>query len=84
MKINKWNYKLHDYEEVEIPEDWKCVTYSPDMEEIINCPHCGKEIKVGDSYTSMEFHTEFGFGFCVCEDCYELEMKRRMENEESN
>ena len=82
MILNKWNYEKHAYEEHEIPSDWKCITYSPDMEEIVNCPHCGEEIKVGDSYTSMEFHTPYGFGYLVCRKCYDEEFKRRMENEE--
>lgn len=81
MNINKWNYKKHIYERQQIPDGWNCKSYSNDMDEIINCPHCGKKIKVGDSYTSLEFHTEMGFGYMVCEACYEEESERRRKNE---
>ena len=27
----------------------------------------------GDTYTSLEIHTAMGFGYGVCEDCYEFE-----------
>ena len=41
-----------------------------EMDDLINCPHCGKEIKFGDSYTSHEIHTPLGMGYAVCEECY--------------
>ena len=48
-----------------------------DLEEIVNCAQCGKELKYGDCYTSLEIHTDMGMGFAVCEDCYEEEWQRR-------
>ena len=80
MILQKWNYKKHKYEDYEIPDEWNVKTYGNDMEEIINCCQCGKKLKFGDSYTSLEVHTEIGFGYSVCEDCYEKEWKRREEN----
>ena len=79
MKLNKWNWKKHEYEPLEVPDDWNCKTYSPDMNEIINCPHCGKEISFGDGYTSREIQTEYGFGYMVCADCYRKEWDRESE-----
>ena len=73
MILNKWNNKEHTYEPYEIPDDWNCKTYSNDMEEVINCPHCGRKLKYGDSYTSLEIHTDMGFGYGVCEKCYQNE-----------
>ena len=81
MIINRWNYKKHNYEKVEVNGYWNCKTYSDDMEEIINCPNCGKAIKFKDGYTSMEWHTDFGIGFTVCSECHEKEYKRRIEND---
>ena len=81
MEINKWNYKKHIYEKCMIPEGWNCKTYSSNMDEIVNCPHCGKELSFGETYTSMEFHTEMGFGYGVCEECYSHEKERRFKNE---
>ena len=80
MKLNRWNYKTHSYDLVNIPDEWKCSTYEYDMNKIINCPHCGDKFKVGEGYTSMEFHTKIGFGFIVCEKCYEEELKRKFNN----
>lgn len=80
MILQKWNCKKHKYEDYEIPDEWNVKTYGNGMEEIINCCQCGKKLKFGDSYTSLEVHTEMGFGYSVCEDCYEKEWKRREEN----
>lgn len=79
MKLKKWNYKISDYEDYNVPDEWNIKSYSGDMEEIINCVQCGKEVKVGETYTSLEVHTEIGFGFLVCSECYEKEHKRRNE-----
>lgn len=80
MKINKWNYKRHSYDIVELPDDWNIKLLSYDMDEIINCPHCGKEFRYGNCYTSLEFHNYIGLGFPVCSECYEEEHKRRRED----
>jgi len=76
MLLNKWNYQKREYEPYEVPDDWNVKTYSNDMDEIVNCPHCGKPLPFGDSYTSREIHTKFGMGFAVCSECYEQEWER--------
>lgn len=81
MKLNKWNYKTKEYDVVEVPEDYECKSYTDDMSEIVNCPHCGGKFMFGQCYTSMEFHTSMGFGYAVCESCYEQEVERRMRYE---
>lgn len=83
MILRKWNYKKRKYEVYETPGDWNCKTYSEDMEEYINCPHCGKKIKYGDSYTSLEIHTNSGLGYGVCEKCYENEWLRKRSSKEN-
>ena len=78
--LHKWDYDLHKYLLKEVPMDWNCKTYSADMEEIINCPHCGCELKIGDSFTSLEFHEQCcGFGYAVCQKCYGEEWLRKKE-----
>ena len=77
MVLQKWNYKKHDYEDYKVPDEWNVKTYGNGMEEIINCAQCGKKLKFGDSYISLEVHTEMGFGYSVCEKCYEKEWIRR-------
>ena len=80
MILNKWNYKLHKYDNYSVPDDCNCQTYSNDMKEIVNCPHCGRELEYGDTYTSLEIHSPiYGFGYGVCHECYEKEWERRRE-----
>lgn len=75
MILNKWNFKSRNYESYEVPDDWKIKTFCADMDEIINCPHCGRELAFGDGYTSRQIHTKHGMGFAVCADCYEKEFR---------
>lgn len=81
MLLHKWDYQVHDYMPHFIPEDWNCLIYSEDMNEIVNCPHCGKKLLWGNTYTSLEIHNNVGFGYGVCAECYEAEWKRREEAE---
>lgn len=84
MIVGKWNYATHDYDPYRIPDEWHTPIYSDDMDEIVNCCQCGCEIKFGDTYTSKEIHSGLGFGYPVCEECYEEELtRRRAEYEES-
>lgn len=75
MLVNKWNFITREYEKVKIPDDRKVELYSDDMNKIIQCINCGKELRFGDSYTSRRYHTKMGFGYCVCPTCYEEEWK---------
>ena len=77
--MKKWNRQKLMYEPYCVPEEWNCKTYSEDMEELINCPHCGKQLEFGKSYCSFEIHTEWGFGFGVCEKCYTEELQRELQ-----
>lgn len=77
MILQKWNCKKHEYEDYEIPDNWNVKTYSRDMKEKINCAQCGRKIAIGDSYTSLEVHTNIGLGYAVCEKCYAKEWKRK-------
>lgn len=81
MILNKWNNKTHEYEPYKIPDNWNCKTFSLNMNEIVNCPHCGKALEYGNTYTSKEIHTDIGFGYGVCEECYEEEWERRRKYE---
>lgn len=71
----RWNFNTREYEPYSVPADWNCKTYSVDMDEIVNCPHCGRQVAFGECYTSRQIHTEHGFGYAVCESCYEDEWK---------
>lgn len=73
--INKWNRETEQYDPVEIPDDWNVKMYSEDMDEIINCPNCGKELPYGEGYTSRRYHNKYGMGYMECEDCYYDQLK---------
>ena len=83
MKLEKWNYQKHVYEDYEIPNDWKKSLYEVELDTLVNCCQCGKEIEFGETYTSQEIHTEHGFGFMVCPECHEYEMERRLKNKDN-
>ena len=76
MILQKWNYEKHEYEPYEVPDDWHVSIFSLDMDEIINCVQCGCEVKFGECFTSKEVHNNFGFGYMVCDKCYEKEWVR--------
>ena len=81
-KLNKWNYKTHSYISEIIKGDYLFSLYETDMEKRVNCPHCKKEIRYGESYVSLEYHNEIGIGMAVCEKCYNEEWKRRKHYEQ--
>lgn len=76
MKLRKWNYETREYDLYEVPDDWELVLVTRDMEQHVNCAQCGKDMTFGEGYTSREVHTNVGFGYPVCEACYEDEVKR--------
>ena len=77
MVVGKWNYEKHDYDPYIIPYGWRVTPFCIDEKEIINCAQCGKQMIVDDGYVSLEVYTPIGFGYIVCEDCYDEEWKRR-------
>lgn len=83
MELYKWNYNTHKYDKVVLPEgNYK--TYSSNMEEIVNCPQCLKELPYGETFTSHEFHTPLGFGYGVCQECSDKEWERRIKAKQEN
>ena len=71
--VSRWLPKKNKYKKYRLPVG-SCL-YSNDMDKVVSCASCGKEIKYGDSYTSRQIHTEIGIGFAVCSECYEKELK---------
>lgn len=67
----KWNEEKREYKPYELPEGASC--YEVDMDRVVNCARCGGAMLFGNGYTSKQIHTEMGFGYCVCEKCYEEE-----------
>ncbi len=50
--------------------------YCDSMDEKVNCAQCGKEIKYGNGYVSIEIFSG-AFGHTVCEECHEKEWEKR-------
>lgn len=76
MKAQKWNFKEHKYFDYELPKN--CVLIGRSLESVVVCAECGCKLEYGDCYTSMKIHTEDGFGYPICEKCYDAEVKERM------
>jgi len=74
--IKKWDFRTKKYKQYK-PTGKRLALYSNKMEELIDCADCGKELEYGDGYTSKAIHTEMGFGYSVCEDCYDRELKAK-------
>lgn len=81
-RAQKWDFEKKEYEHVEISD--KCSAYEIDWETKVECPGCGKMIAFGDGYTSKRYHTDLGFGFCVCVDCYEKEWEEESDYRKDN
>lgn len=79
--IRKWDYETHSYHGYGVPKEWKIATYCADMSQHINCAGCGKLLPYGETFTSLELHTSMGFGYGVCNECYDKEWERRRRSE---
>lgn len=77
--MRRWNWETHAYEPMTVPEEWNCPIYALNMDEVVNCPSCGKEMTFGEGYVSLEIHNALGFGYSVCAECYHEEWTRRRE-----
>lgn len=82
MKLQKWNYKTHIYDPYEVPDEWNCPLIVENLDQEINCTGCGKKVVYGLCYTSKTIHTDIGFGYPVCEECYskEFEEEKKAKN----
>lgn len=67
-KALRWVEEDGKYQPCDLPDT--CSPYEADMDTEVTCCACGKTIKYGDAYTSRTYHTNEGFGFAECEDCY--------------
>ena len=79
LKVGKYNYETKQYDDYTLP-DGACLI-DDDLNKVICCAACGSKVILGDCYTSLEIHTDKGFGFCVCHKCYQQEIERRAKYE---
>lgn len=84
MMLRKWDYATHEYKPYEVPDDKTFIVYSADMDLPVNCANCFKDMTYGQGYTSRTIHTEVGFGYPVCEDCYEKEREYEVQHSDKS
>ena len=77
--LNRWNWKTRAYEPHELPDSRKATVYVSDPDTLVDCASCGVSLPYGEAYVSCEIHTATGFGYAVCKDCYEEEIRREKE-----
>lgn len=83
--VAKWNYETVEYEPYELPDNCPLtLPYSDEsMETEINCASCSKKAVFGACYTSKAIHNPSGFGYPVCESCYNQEFNKYMESKKN-
>lgn len=47
MILNKYDRETHEYKHYEVPDEWTIELYTDDMDMIVNCVQCGKEVRFG-------------------------------------
>lgn len=79
--VRKYDRSKHAYNPpVELPKEWHTPLIAEDMNEMINCACCGKEIRYGDGYSSRDICDMSGcFGYSICEECHEKELAELFE-----
>lgn len=74
MKAYKWDFKTRKYIDYELPEGCHLIT---SLGDVVSCAECGTKHEYATMYTSLKIHTSMGFGYPVCEKCYNKEIEER-------
>ena len=80
MKAFKYDWDTDQDEMIEIPDGWSCPLEPKSFDTAINCAQCGKPIRYGNSYTSLELETKGGESYWVCWPCHKREIERRQKS----
>lgn len=75
--IQKWDPSKRKYEPYQPPAD-NVSLYETDMDKVISCAGCGKQITFGEGYSSLQIHNAMGMGYSVCESCHDAELKKKL------
>lgn len=73
--MEKWDFYKKEYVPFNPTAKGVFKTYCSNMNERVNCPHCGKRLKFRDSFTSLQIQNRTGMGFAVCKTCYKEESR---------
>ena len=75
MKCYRWDFLKQRNEIVNIPKD--CATFASEDLAPVRCPSCNRVHAYGEMYTSLRYQDAVGFGYMVCEHCYQQEHEMR-------
>lgn len=83
IRAQKWDFAARKYLPYEIPDGWFCPLPLGDMDTMVNCASCSRELPCGDAYTSKTIHTSTGLGYLICKVCSNREWvaKKQCEGE---
>jgi len=69
-----WRPEKKAYDKYYIPMSWYTPLWTANMDAVVNCASCGKQLKYGDTFSSRFIHTEMGIAYYVCPECHEKEI----------
>lgn len=72
----KFDFETEKYEPYTLPD--KASLYEQDLDEVIECASCGRNVVYGDCFTSDAIHNKRGLGYMICPECYEKEWNERI------
>ena len=71
MSARKYDFSKREYEPYDLPNG--ASLYEHDLDKKVACAQCGHAMIYGNGYTSRQIHSPHGFGYMVCEKCYNKE-----------
>ena len=74
MIVTKYNPKTGRCALHRLPDG--AILETDDMDKVVPCADCGRDIKFGESHTSRTILTQKGLGFPICESCYKNEWEK--------
>lgn len=78
-ELRRWDFAEHRYLPWRVPASWRVSVYEEDCEALVECASCGATIAYGESFTSLEIHTDGpAWGYAVCGECHVGEVRRRI------
>lgn len=72
---HKWNFETEEYEFYRLPDNCPIIVNLSEegLNREINCASCAEPSIFARCYTSRQIHNSNGFGYPVCEECYQKE-----------
>lgn len=71
--VAKWSPLIKKYIPYMVHND--ASFFEEDMDKIVKCAECNRDIEYGDCFSSRLIHTRMGYGYAVCPKCHEEEIR---------